>query len=339
MESVKIQNYINGEWVDASTGSYVDNYNPATGQLSAPIPDSVAADVDNAVQAAKAAFPGWSGQSAASRAAILHRIADLIDESTATLASFESQDQGKTVQSATTIDIPMCAGYFRQFAEYIVEGIKETESQFDTNTVTQHVASGVAALITPWNFPMLMVCEKLAPCIAVGNTCVIKPTELTSVTPYLLTHILHAAGVPKGVVNVVFGTGINAGEPLVKHRDVRLVSFTGGSATGAKVGAMAGGLFKRVSLELGGKNPSLIFSDCDFDHAVATSIRGAYQNQGEICVCSSRVYVQRDLYDAFVDRFRQKVRSEIIVGNPSSPTTFYGPVISQQHVEKVTGYI
>ncbi|KAJ1953016.1 Aldehyde dehydrogenase 8 member A1, partial [Dipsacomyces acuminosporus] len=217
IDSIKIQNYIDGEWADASTGSSIDNYNPATGKLSTPIPDSVAADIDAAVSAAKAAFPAWSSQPAASRAAILHRIADLIDENTPLLAKFESEDQGKTVQSAACIDMPMCAGYFRQFAEYIVQGVKETESQFDTSvtpksilqgeqttfkTQTQHVPSGVAALITPWNFPMLMVCEKLAPCIAVGNTCVIKPTELTSVTPYLLTHIVQAAGVPKGVVNV-----------------------------------------------------------------------------------------------------------------------------------------
>ncbi|KAJ2462174.1 hypothetical protein GGI02_005519, partial [Coemansia sp. RSA 2322] len=265
-----------------------------------------------------------------------------------------SQDQGKTVTSAATIDIPKCAAYFRQFAKYVTEGIRETESSVKLGctmssiskvvpsvqkATTQHVASGVAALITPWNFPLLMVCEKLAPCIAVGNTCVVKPTEITSVTTYLLTHILQAAGMPKGVVNIVFGSGVNAGEPLVKHRDVRLVSFTGGCVTGAKIGSLAGGLFKRVSLELGGKSPSLIFSDCNLEHAVTTHIRGAFQNQGEICIAAARQYVQRGVYEKFLEMFRKQVRQEICVGDPSNPKTFYGPVSSKQHLEKVTSYI
>ncbi|KAJ2827892.1 hypothetical protein FBU31_003053 [Coemansia sp. 'formosensis'] len=354
MRDVKIQNYINGEWAAPSSGAYLKNYNPATGMEIAPIPDSKSADINNAVAAAKSAFPMWSNMPGVERAVILNCIADLIDQNCEMLAKLESQDQGKTVASATAIDIPLCAGYFRQFAKYVTEGIRETESSMKVActlssinkmvpssqlATTQHVASGVAALITPWNFPLLMVCEKLAPCIAVGNTCVVKPTELTSVTTYLLTHILNAAGVPKGVVNIVFGSGVNAGEPLVKHPDVRLVSFTGGSVTGSKIGAMAGGLFKRVSLELGGKCPSVVFSDCDLEHAITTHIRGAYQNQGEICLAASRQYVQRDIYEQFLDGFRKQARQEVCVGDPASPRTFYGPVVTSQHMEKVTSYI
>ncbi|KAJ2584436.1 hypothetical protein GGH95_000377 [Coemansia sp. RSA 1836] len=354
MRDIKLENYINGEWVAPTSGAYLKNYNPATGLEIAPIPDSKSADIDNAVRAAKAAFPMWSNMPGVERATILNCIAELIEQNCATLATLESQDQGKTVSSATAIDIPKCAAYFRQFAKYVTEGINETESSMKlactTSSInkmvpsiqqatTQHVASGVAALITPWNFPLLMVCEKLAPCIAVGNTCVVKPTELTSVTNYLLTHILNAAGVPKGVVNIVFGSGVNAGEPLVKHRDVRLVSFTGGSVTGAKIGALAGGLFKRVSLELGGKCPSVVFSDCNLEHAITTHIRGAYQNQGEVCLSASRQYVQRDIYEKFLDRFRKQVFQEVCVGDPANPKTFYGPVVTKQHMEKVTSYI
>ncbi|KAI9505598.1 hypothetical protein GGI25_000905 [Coemansia spiralis] len=353
-KDVKIMNYINGEWVHPTTGTYIDNYNPATGQKSTPIPDSSSVDIDNAVQAAKAAFPQWSATPVAERAAILNRIADLIDTNCANLAVLESQDQGKPVIFAAAADIPMCAQFFRQFAQYIVKGISEIKSQTNTQatlknitemvpsvlkSTTQHVASGVAALITPWNFPMLVVCEKLAPCIAVGNTCVVKPTELTSITPYLLTQILQVAGVPPGVANFVFGTGINAGEPLVKHKDVRLISFTGGSLTGSRIGGIAGSLLKRVSLELGGKNPSIVFNDCNIEHAVATNVRAAYQNQGEVCICSSRQYVERGIYDQFVKGFRQKVLEEVRVGDPSNQQTFYGPVVSKQHMEKIMNYI
>ncbi|KAJ2722325.1 hypothetical protein GGI07_003407 [Coemansia sp. Benny D115] len=352
--AVKIQNFINGQWVPPTTNNYMDTCNPATGQKVNVVPCSGQKDVDDAVKAAKAAFPMWAATPANERAAILNRVADLIDQYTPELAKIESQDQGKTVHDATKIDMPLCAEYFRQFAGMVQQGFKESESQMSApctpmsilkpqskplKSVTQHVPSGVAALITPWNFPMLMICEKLAPCIAVGNTCVVKPTELTSCTPYLLTLLLQAAGLPNGVVNFVFGTGVDAGEPLVKHPDVRLVSFTGGSLTGSKIGAAAGGLFKRVNLELGGKNPSVVFSDCDMEHAVATNVRAAFQNQGEICLCSSRQYVQRDVYDKFLQMFREQTTREVRVGDPNSKETFYGPMISKQHMEKVLSYI
>ncbi|KAJ2856466.1 hypothetical protein J3B02_001580 [Coemansia erecta] len=354
VSEIKVQNFINGQWCPPTTNKYMSSWNPATGQKSYAIPDSSSADVDNAVRAAKSAFPVWSSTLPEERAAILNRIADLIDQYGDKLAVIESQDQGKTVFSARTADMPLCSGYFRQFARCAVEGFEETKSQMNApctpvavtqvensvlQSTTQHVPSGVAALITPWNFPMLMVCEKLAPCIAVGNTCVVKPTEITSATPYLLTLILQAAGLPNGVANFVFGTGVNAGEPLVKHKDVRLVSFTGGCVTGAKIGSMAGGLLKRVSLELGGKNPSVVFNDCNLEHAVATHIRAAFQNQGEICLCASRQYVQRDIYDKFVKMFREMTTKEVRVGNPSDSKTYYGPMVSQQHMEKVLTYI
>ncbi|KAJ2377662.1 hypothetical protein IW150_001251 [Coemansia sp. RSA 2607] len=354
VNDLKIQNYINGQWCPPTTNKYMNSFNPATGQQSYPIPDSNHADVDNAVRAAKAAFPMWSSTTPEARAAILNRVADLIDQHADQLAAIESQDQGKTVASARVSDMPLCSGYFRQFARCVVEGFTESQSRMNApctmasvtnvqNSVlqsnTQHVPSGVAALITPWNFPMLMVCEKLAPCIAVGNTCVVKPTELTSATPYLLAMILHAAGLPQGVANFVFGTGVNAGEPLVKHKDIRLVSFTGGCETGAKIGAMAGGLIKRVSLELGGKNANLVFSDCNIEHAVATGIRAAFQNQGEICLSASRQYIQRDIYEKYVQMFRQMTMKEVCVGDPANPNTYYGPMVSQKHMEKVLGYI
>ncbi|KAJ2319548.1 hypothetical protein IWW52_001906 [Coemansia sp. RSA 2704] len=353
-KDVKIMNYINGEWMPPTSGSYMMSYNPATGEEMTPIPDSMDKDIDNAVCAAKNAFPMWSMMPAVERAAIMNRVADMIEENCQQLAMLESQDQGKPVMSAAMKDMPSCANFFRQFAKYVVDGIMETKSTSNammTNmsttkrepymmmATTQHVPSGVAGLITPWNFPMQMVCEKLAPCIAVGNTCVVKPSEMTSVTAFMMTQIMEAAGMPAGVVNFVFGTGPKAGEPLVKHKDVRLISFTGGSLTGSRIGAMAGGMYKRVSLELGGKNPSIVFNDCDMNHAVATNVRAAFQNQGEICLCCSRQYVQRDVYDMYLQMFRKMTMEEVMVGDPSNPKTFYGPMVSKQHMEKVMSYI
>ncbi|KAJ2161324.1 hypothetical protein GGF46_001585 [Coemansia sp. RSA 552] len=351
---VKIRNYINGEWVGPMSGAYMKNYNPATGAESTPVPDSMASDIDNAVRVAKAAFPMWSAMPAPERAAMMNRVADIIDENSSKLAVLESQDQGKPVMMAATVDMPQCSQYFRQFAKYIVDGIVETESRTTAGvtkmaigktepammkSTTQHVAAGVAGLITPWNFPMALICEKIAPCMAVGNTCVVKPSEMTSVTAFMMTQIMDAAGIPPGVVNFVFGTGVKAGEPLVKHKDVCLISFTGGSATGAKVGAMAGAMHKRVSLELGGKNPSVVFADCDMEHAVTTNMRAAFQNQGEICVCCSRQYVQSDVYEMYLQMLRQKTMEQVRVGDPANPKMFCGAMVSKQHMEKVLSYI
>ncbi|KAI9468752.1 hypothetical protein LPJ78_003944 [Coemansia sp. RSA 989] len=353
-KDIKILNYIGGEYVPPVSGQYIPSYNPATGEKLTMVPDSSEVDIDNAVSAAKKAFPMWSATSAAERAAILNRVADLIEQNARQLGKLESQDQGKPVAAAVSFDIPNCAGKFRKFAELILDGFNDVSFNVEAmatkasifkhevtpmTAITQHVPAGVAGLITPWNLPLMMACGKLAPCIAVGNTCVLKPTEITSVTCFVLTKILEAAGVPSGVVNVVFGMGASAGEALVKHKDVRLISFTGGSLTGSRIGTVAGGLYKRVALELGGKNPSIVFNDCDLEHAVTTNVRAAFQNQGELCLCESRQYVQQDKYDEYLQKFRQKTLSEVAVGDPADSKTFYGPMVSKQHMEKVLSYI
>ncbi|KAJ2450871.1 hypothetical protein EV183_004007 [Coemansia sp. RSA 2336] len=353
-KDIRILNYIGGEYASPASGQYITSYNPATGEKLVNIPDSSEVDIDSAVSAAKAAFPTWSATSAAERAAILNRVADLIEQNVHQLGRLESQDQGKPVASAVSFDIPNCAGKFRKFAELISNGFNDVTFTVDTvatkasihkqematmTAVTQHVPAGVAGLITPWNFPLQMLCSKIAPCIAVGSTCVAKPSEITSVTSFVLTKILEAAGVPAGVVNVVFGTGDSAGEALVKHKGVRLISFTGGSLTGSRIGAVAGGLYKRVALELGGKNPSVVFDDCDLEHAVTTNVRAAFQSQGEICMCESRQYVQQGIYEEYLQKFKQKTLSEVVVGDPAGSKTFYGAMVSKQHMEKVLSYI
>ncbi|KAJ1721904.1 hypothetical protein LPJ53_003624 [Coemansia erecta] len=354
IDDVHVQNFINGQWVPPSTGAYLKNVSPLTGKDISPLPDSDSVDIDIAVSAAKDAFPKWSTTPADKRAAILLKISELIKENIPLLSEFESLDQGKPLRLAMMHEMPPCVYLFAQFADIITKGIAETSqttpfihtpaSIMDPKPckiefTTQHVPAGVAAIITPWNVPLEMICIKLAPCLAAGNTCVIKPTELTSINAYMLTHILKAAGVPDGVVNVVFGTGPRAGEPLVKHKDVRLVSFTGGTKTGFRIGGLAGGMGKRVALELGGKNPNLVFDDCDIDHAVATGIRSAFHNQGEICLCASRHYVQQGIYAKYVEMFREMAQTQLKVGDPKAPDTYFSAVVSQNHMDKITRYI
>ncbi|KAJ2637649.1 hypothetical protein GGF40_002206 [Coemansia sp. RSA 1286] len=354
IKDIAVKNFINGQWVAPTTDQYFATVCPATGQELTSIPDSDQTDINNAVQAAKTAFKSWSKTTVDQRVSILMRISELIKEHAPVLARFESLDQGKTLSLATRHEIPCCAHIFQVFADIASKGFVEAKGTIPfgsspmeitdmmpctVDSVTQHVPAGVAAIITPWNVPLVMISQKLAPCIVAGSTCVIKPTELCSITAYLFTHILKEAGVPDGVVNFVFGTGEKAGEPLVRHKDVRVVSFTGGTKTGGRIGAVAGAMNKRVYMELGGKSPSLVFDDCDLHHAVATGIRSIYHNQGEICMAASRHYVQRSIYQRYLELFRQKTIGKLKVGNPEDPTTYFGALASQTHVEKVTSYI
>ncbi|KAJ2882986.1 hypothetical protein FB639_002273 [Coemansia asiatica] len=354
VKDITIKNFINGQWVTPLTNRSFATVCPATGQELTLIPDSGETDIDNAVKAAKTAFKTWSKTTVKHRVSILKRIAELIKEHLAVLAKYESLDQGKTLSLATRHEIPSCVHIFELFATMIAKGFAETKGSMPfgsspmeitdikpctVDSVTQYVPAGVAAIITPWNVPLVMISQKLAPCLAAGSTCVIKPTELCSITTYLFTHILREAGVPDGVVNVVFGTGERAGEPLVKHKDVRVISFTGGTKTGSRIGMVAGALNKRVYMELGGKSPSLVFDDCDIHHAAATGIRSIFHNQGEICVAASRHYVQNPIYKRYLELFREKTIGRLKVGDPRDSNTYYGALVSQNHLEKVTGYI
>ncbi len=336
---MRLANFIGGEFVPPTSGAYIDDVEPATGNVIAHIPDSDALDVDAAVGAAHHAFPSWSRAPAAERSRLLMRVADLIEEHLDELARLESCDNGKTISLARRLDIPRAVANFRFFATAILHFASEahiTDSAALNYTLRQPL--GVAGLISPWNLPLYLLSWKIAPAIAAGNTCVAKPSELTPLTANRLAELSQQAGIPPGVINVVHGFGAKAGEALTSHPQVPVISFTGGTVTGAKVAAAAAPHFKKVSLELGGKNPNVIFADADLEQAVATSIQSSFANQGEICLCGSRIFVEQSIHDRFVDRFVAATR-KLRIGDPSDESTDIGALITESHLRKVVGYI
>jgi len=332
-------NFINGTFVRPRNGQYFDDINPATEELLANVPDSDRADVDDAVAAAKSAFPSWSRTPASERSRLLLKLADLIEQNAEELARTESSDNGKAISLAKRLDIPRAVANFRFFATAILHSA--TEAHVTDNVALNYTLRqpmGVAGLISPWNLPLYLLSWKIAPAIASGNTCIAKPSEMTPLTANRLAELSLEAGIPAGVINIVHGYGAKAGAAICEHPGVPLISFTGGTVTGAKVATMAGPLFKKISLELGGKNPNVIFADADLDDAIATSIRSSFWNQGEICLCGSRIFVERSIYDAFVERFVAATR-ELRIGDPLDPATDIGALISDAHLRKVIGYI
>lgn len=335
----KIENYIDGQLVAPISNEYIDNVNPATGKVYSLIPDSDEKDVANAVESAKRAFPQWSTCGAETRAKILFRIADLIDANLEELARAESIDNGKPLSLARSVDIPRASSNFRFYAS----GIQHfaAESHFMEGTAinyTKRSPVGVAGCISPWNLPLYLFSWKIAPALAAGNTVVAKPTEVTPMTSYLLSKICQDAGLPKGVLNIVHGYGHKAGQAIVEHKDVPLISFTGGTETGKKLAATAAPMFKKLSLELGGKNPNIIFADCDFDDMLKTTIRSSFANQGQICLCGSRIFIERPIYDKFKNAFVEKVK-KMQVGDPLDENTKMGAVVSELHMNKILSYI
>src|SRR6476661_1132917 len=312
----RIENFIDGRFVEAISGCYLDNIEPATGRPYSQVADSDARDVDLAVAAAGKAFVEWSRTSAADRSRILLRIADLIERDLEKLARAESIDTGKPLSLARGLDIPRAASNFRFFATAVLHSESEahvTDGVAFNYTLRQ--PRGIAGLISPWNLPLYLLSWKIAPAIACGNTAVAKPSELTPMTAYLLGEICREAGLPNGVLNIVHGTGPNVGAPITAHPKVNTISFTGGTVTGKKVAETCAPLFKKVSLELGGKNPNIIFADADQEAAIAGSLRSSFANQGQVCLCGSRVFVERPAYDEFVNRFIEKA-SQLRVGDP-----------------------
>ena len=297
-EPFQIQNFIGGQFVEPVGGRYLDNIEPATGKPYSQVADSDARDVELAVAAAEKAFPEWSQRPAAERSKILLRIADLIERDLEKLARAESIDTGKPLSLARSLDIPRAASNFRFFATAILH--TESEAHITDNVAfnyTLRQPRGIAGLISPWNLPLYLLSWKIAPAIAVGNTAIAKPSELTSMTAFLLCEIAREAGLPIGVLNIVHGTGPNVGAPITAHPKVTTISFTGGTITGKKVAEACAPLFKKVSLELGGKNPNIVFADADLDAAIAGSVRSSFANQGQVCLCGSRVFVERTAYD------------------------------------------
>lgn len=335
----KIQNYINGELVAPVSGGFIDNYNPAEGKVYSLIPDSDEQDVQNAVDAAKLAFPFWSKMPVSDRSKILQRIADLIDQNIERLAMAESVDNGKPVALAKAVDIPRSSSNMRFFATAILHFSSEAHKMDDVAiNYTTREPIGIAGCISPWNLPLYLFTWKIAPALAAGNCVVAKPSEITPMTAFLLSEICIEAELPKGVLNIVHGLGTKAGQAIIEHPDIPLISFTGGTATGKHIAATAAPMFKKLSLELGGKNPNIIFEDCDFDQALKISVLSSFSNQGQICLCGSRILVQRSIYTKFVDAFVAKVK-ELKIGDPLDDSTKMGAVVSEGHLKKVLSYI
>lgn len=335
----QIANFIAGRHVPPTSGRYLDNIEPATGKVYSQLPDSDERDVEAAVQAALDAFPKWSRTPAAERSRLLLDIAARIDASLERLAQAESVDAGKPLRLARSVDIPRAASNFRFFATAILHFHSEAyrTDQIALN-YTLRQPRGVAGLISPWNLPLYLFTWKVAPALATGNTAVAKPSELTPVTAHLLTELCQEAGLPPGVFNVVHGLGNKAGTAIVAHPRVPTISFTGGTKTGADIARTAAPLFKKVALELGGKNPNIVFADADLDEVIKTSLRSSFENQGEICLCGSRIFVEASLYPSFVERLVSETR-KLRVGDPLDPASDLGALISRAHLDKVLSYI
>ncbi len=334
-----ILNYIGGEHVAPASSAWLDKVNPATGEPIAQVPDSDARDVEAAVQAARRAFPAWSRTPAAERSNFLLAIARRIEERHEELALAETNDTGKPLRLSRAVDIPRAAANFRFFATAVLHFHSEA---YRTDRLalnyTLHQPRGVAGCISPWNLPLYLFTWKVAPALAAGNTVVAKPSELTPTTAALLARIVGEAGLPPGVFNVVHGHGHKVGAALVAHPGVPTISFTGGTATGAAIARAAAPLFKKVALELGGKNPNILFADADLDEALPQTLRSSFENQGEICLCGSRIFVERPLYEAFLERFVLATR-KLKVGDPLENDTQQGSLISAKHRERVESYL
>jgi aminomuconate-semialdehyde/2-hydroxymuconate-6-semialdehyde dehydrogenase len=335
-----IKNYIGGEFLEPVSGKWLDNIDPTNGTVYSKIPDSSQEDVEMAYQAAEGAFEHWSNTTIDERSRIMMRIADLIENNLDRLARAESRDNGKPLSLATSVDIPRASSNFRFFAHAITQFSSEAHESVGLNTMnfTLRQAIGVVGCISPWNLPLYLFSWKIAPALAVGNTVVAKPSEVTPMTAYLLGEICNEAGLPKGVLNIVHGTGPSAGNALVSHPKIKAISFTGGTATGKHIASIAAPMFKKLSLELGGKNPNIVFSDCNYDKMLAVTLKSSFANQGQICLCGSRIFIERPLYKKFRDDLVRKTK-ELVVGDPFDAATNIGALVSLPHLEKVRSYI
>ncbi|MGO2102830.1 MAG: aldehyde dehydrogenase [Psychroflexus halocasei] len=336
----EILHFINGKFKASISKQWLDNYNPAEGKVYSKIADADEQDVELAYKAAKKAFPDWSKITIDKRSEILLKIADLIDENFEKLAKAESIDNGKPLGLAKAVDIPRAAANFRFYAKAITQfSGKAYESQgLNTQNITLNQAIGVVGCISPWNLPLYLFSWKIAPALAAGNTVVAKPSEITPMTAFMLADICQKAGLPNGVLNIVHGRGQSAGQAIVAHPDIKAISFTGGTATGQHIAKTTAPMFKKLSLELGGKNPNLIFADCDYDKMLSTTVKSSFANQGQICLCGSRIYVEDKIYDKFKKDFIKKTKA-LKIGYPLDESTNFGALVSKEHLEKVASYI
>lgn len=334
----QILNFINGKYVAPLSGKFLDNYTPATGKKSGTIADSGPEDVETAVQAAKAALPEWMAITPEKRHEILLAVSEGILQNLDRLVEAESADSGKTIATARSVDIPRAALNFRFFATALLHFASESHHQPGILSYTLRQPLGVVGCISPWNLPLYLFTWKIAPALAAGNCVIGKPSEITPLTACLLGEICSKAGLPPGVLNILHGAGPGVGAALVQHPDIKAISFTGSTRAGAEIARVAAPMFKKISLELGGKNPNLIFADCNYERMLETTVRSSFNNQGQICLCGSRIYVERSLYAKFKQDFVEQAK-RIRVGNPASPESGLGAVVSRMHFEKVLSYI
>lgn len=335
----KILNYINGELIAPVSNSFIDNFNPATGKVYSLIPDSDFNDVNNATQAAKDSFSAWSNTSKDERSRIMLKIADLIEKNLDAFALAESIDNGKPLKLAKSVDIPRAISNIRFFATAILHYASESHSMENTAiNYTLRSPIGVAGCISPWNLPLYLFTWKIAPALASGNTVVAKPSEITPMTAFMLSKVCIEAGLPKGVFNIVHGLGPKVGSAITAHPEISVISFTGGTATGKEISKVAAPMFKKLSLELGGKNANIIFDDCNFDEMLKTTLLSSFSNQGQICLCGSRILIQKGIYEKFKTAFVAKTK-ELLVGNPLTESTKIGAVASEAHMNKILFYI
>ncbi len=335
----RIENFIGGDFVSPASGEYIANFDPSRGKQYGEIPDSDSKDVEAAVQAAERAFPAWSNLKGPERFAHLMNLAKGIEKRMDEFVKAESKDNGKPVSLARAVDIPRAIQNFEFYASAAVHF--SSESNFTEGlgiNYTLRRPLGVVACISPWNLPLYLFTWKIAPALAAGNTIVAKPSEITPMTAYMLAQVAKEVNFPKGVLNIIHGTGARTGNALTRHDLVKAISFTGGTETGKRIIEVAGTRFKKLSLELGGKNPNLIFADCDFDKMLATTVRSSFANQGQICLCGSRILVEESIYEKFKEAFVEKV-SKMKVGDPSAEDTKLGAVVSEPHMEKILSYI
>ena len=340
---ITIDNYIGGAMVHPASGNYLENVDPAIGKVYSLIPDSDESDVDAAVAAAESACGAWSQMPAETRFEILMRVVSLIERDAEELAKAESIDNGKPLSLARTMDIPRASANFRFYATAALHTFNESHETSLGNgssaiNYTLRQPLGVVGCISPWNLPLYLFTWKIAPALAAGCTVVAKPSEVTPMTAYLLSKLCAEAELPAGVLNIVHGLGSKVGSAIVFHTGIKAVSFTGGTKTGEEIARRAAPMFKKLSLELGGKNPNIIFADCNYEEMLSTTVRSSFANQGQICLCGSRIFVERPMYEQFKGDFIERV-SELKVGDPLEESTNVGAIVSKQHFDKIMSYI
>lgn len=335
----KLTNYIGGEFMPPASGEYIDNYDPSTGEVYSLIPNSDARDVEKAVEAAQKAFPLWAGTLAEERGNIIQKIADGIAARMDEFVAAESKDNGKPVSLASHVDIPRAVSNFSFFATGIKHFASESHYMEGIGfNYTTRKPIGIVGCISPWNLPLYLFTWKIAPALVSGNCVIAKPSEITPYTAYLLSQVCKDAGLPAGVLNIVHGLGGKAGEAMVVHPKIKAISFTGGTVTGEHIARTAAPMFKKLSLELGGKNPNIIFADCDFDKMLSTTMRSSFANQGQICLCGSRIFVERPIYEKFKETFVAKTNA-LVVSYPTDEKARMGAIVSKPHLEKVLSYV